>query len=307
MSDGTPDAQPRRRLGRGLSSLLGQQPMADAETTAPHGRAELIEVRVDAIRRNPWQPRKTFETESLRELAGSIREHGVLQPLIVRELDEQGFQLIAGERRWQAARQAGLATVPCRVVDVIDQTACEYALEENLKREDLNDLEKAQAFRQYLDQFGTTVEELAKQLSMSRPAISNMLRLLELPESIRQALHAGKITAGHARALLPLPHEQQLAMCEQIQREALSVRRTEAAVRAALQPPVETLPLAQPEPPSPAAHNNHVRSLEEQLRKLLGVKVEIRLKGNHKGQIIVPFATNDEFEHVLRQLRRQAA
>ncbi len=306
MSDETHDSQPRRRLGRGLSSLLGNQPMADTEA-APPGKASLVLVPIDAIERNPWQPRKHFDTESLRELAGSIREHGILQPLIVRELVQGQFQLIAGERRWQASRQAGLAQIPCRVVDVVDQTACEYALEENLKREDLNDLEKAQAFRGYLQQFGTTVEELAKQLSMSRPAISNMLRLLELPEAIQQALHAGKISAGHARALLPLPLEQQLALCEQIQREGLSVRKTEAAVRAAQQGPAETLPLPKSDSPATPQHSNHVRSLEEQLRNLLGMKVEIRLKGKDRGQIVIPFASNDQFEHLLRQLRRGAA
>jgi ParB family chromosome partitioning protein len=220
---------PQRRLGRGLSALLGGGAPAHAESEHEL-HSELREIPVSQITRNPFQPRKHFDAEALGELASSIREHGVLQPIIVREA-EGAFQLIAGERRWQAAQKAGLVRVPCRVVDVIDKTACEFALEENLKRKDLNDLEKAQAFRDYIDQFECSIEELARQLSMSRSSVSNMLRLLELPDPIKNALHNGKITAGHARALLPLAEAEQLELCGRIQAEQLSVRLTEAAVK----------------------------------------------------------------------------
>ncbi len=298
--------QPKRRLGRGLNSLLGRGTPADHEAE-PRDPSSLREVPIDQIERNPWQPRKQFDAESMRELADSIREHGVLQPILVRELPQGGFQLIAGERRWQASQQAGLTSLPCRIVDVIDQTACEYALEENLKRKDLGDLEKAQAFREYIDQFGTSIEELAKQLSMSRSAVSNMLRLLDLAEPVKAALQGGKISAGHARALLALETADQLEMCGRIQAESLNVRQTEAAVRAKAKGEADVVPMT----PKPANANpqasNHVLSLQDHLRDLLGVKVEIKLKSGDRGQIVIPFSSKDEFENVLRRLRRAAA
>jgi len=316
----------RRRLGRGISALLGGAAPAPQET-APETNLELRHIGVDQIERNPFQPRKDFDADALTELAASIKEHGVLQPLLVRELDG-GFQLVAGERRWQAAKKAGLTAVPCRVLDIIDKAACEVALEENLKRKDLTDLEKAAAFRRYIDHFQCTIEELAKQLSMSRPNVNNILRLLDLPEPVRAALQAGKITAGHARAILSLSElSDQLALCGRIQAEGLSVRQTEAAARQINnpQPAVETpaasgdevaavstesagpdtIPLPQAE--TSDERTNHVHSLEEQLGGLLGVKVEIRLKSKDAGTIVVPFTSNDEFERILTRLRRAAA
>ncbi len=227
MSDVSTNDVPRRRLGRGLSAMLGSGP---AYSESEPDTAELRNIAVQDISRNPFQPRKDFNPDELNELSDSIREHGVLQPILVREF-EGSYQLIAGERRWLASQRAGLTLIPCRVVDVIDQTAFDYALEENLKRKDLSDVEKALAFRRYLDYFGCSIEELGKQLSMSRSAVSNILRLLDLCEPVRNALSAGKISSGHARALLPLPEADQLAFCGRIQAEQLSVRQTEAAVR----------------------------------------------------------------------------
>lgn len=315
----------RRRLGRGLSALLGGGAAPSATEFASDEPLELRHIPVGAIDRNPHQPRKAFDAESLEELAGSIREHGVLQPLLVREIEHR-FQLVAGERRWLAAQKAGLTNVPCRVIDVVDKTACEVALEENLKRKDLTDLEKAQAFRDYLAHFQCTIEELARQLSLNRSTVSNILRLLELPEPVKNALQSGRITAGHARALLSLEQEaDQLALCGRIQAEGLSVRETEAAVKS-LQTPTPSQ--AAPEVPSPELHaegtipisagaapgqpgsdgrTNHVRSLEEQLGGLLGVTVEIKLRSKEAGTIVIPFASNDEFERILQQLRRRAA
>lgn len=315
-----------RRLGRGLSALLGNNAPAPVEQTADAKQmGELVYLSIDHILRSPFQPRKQFDAESLDELASSIKEHGVIQPIIVREY-ETAYQLVAGERRWLAAKKAGLTVIPCRVVDVIDKTACEFALEENLKRKDLNDLEKAQAFRDYLNQFECTVEELAKQVSLSRSAVSNMLRLLELTDPVKNALHAEKISAGHARALLGLDEAGQLALCGRIQAEKLSVRQTEAAVKelqAAAETPANaeetaaaptdvdtpstgeegTIPISQGD----TARTNHIRSLEEQLRDLLGVKVEIRLNSKDSGTIQIPFASNEEFERLLKLVRRAAA
>jgi ParB family chromosome partitioning protein len=224
------------------------------------------------------------------------------------------------------------------VVDVIDKTACEFALEENLKRKDLTDLEKATAFRQYLDHFQCTIEELAKQLSMNRSTVSNTLRLLELPEPVRNALQSGKISAGHARAILALADvADQLALCGRVQAESLSVRQTEAAVKqrqhelaapsmeemiVAAEPkdseqaesdraaPVEEAPATIPidsTAASEADRTNHVASLEDQLGALLGVKVRISLNSKESGAISIPFANNSEFERILTRLRRAAA
>jgi ParB family chromosome partitioning protein len=306
----------RRRLGRGLSSLLGGGAAPASTEVESTATLELRHIPIDGIDRNPHQPRKAFDGDALAELAGSIREHGVLQPLLVRELDNR-FQLVAGERRWLAAQKAGLTVVPCRVMDVIDKTACEVALEENLKRKDLTDLEKAAAFRDYLMHFQCTIEELAKQLSLNRSTVSNLLRLLELPEPVKNALQAGKITAGHARALLSLERQaDQLALCGRIQAEGLSVRETEAAVKqvetiAAPADDGATIPMAAAGAAASAGktddRTNHVRSLEEQLGALLGTKVEIRLRTRTAGTIRIPFASNDEFERILQQLRRRAA
>jgi len=252
MSDLSSSDVPRRRLGRGLSAMLGSGP---AYSESEPAAVELRNIPVQEIARNPFQPRKDFNSDELNELSDSIREHGVLQPILVRELDG-AYQLIAGERRWLASQRAGLTLIPCRVVDVIDQTAFDYALEENLKRKDLTDIEKALAFRQYLDYFGCSIEELGKQLSMSRSAVSNILRLLELSEPVRNALSAGKISSGHARALLPLPEADQLAFSGRIQAEQLSVRQTEAAVRQLLgrekpQPVAEPAPVSETPAPGP--------------------------------------------------------
>lgn len=339
----------RRRLGRGLSALLGGGAPSPEEIHR-NDASELREVPLAAIDRNPFQPRKSFDPEGIEELAGSIREHGVLQPLLVRELDSR-FQLVAGERRLLAAHKAGLSHVPCRVVDVIDKTACEFALEENLKRRDLNDIEKAYAFRDYLRHFQCTIEELAKQLSMNRSTVSNLLRLLDLPEAIQNAVISGRISTGHARALLSLELADQLALCGRIQAESLSVRQTEAAVKqmlgrettadaatahdaASTQQTVDAGPGEQAVPadnnPEVSAtavdgtqwenaandatvlfevpeRTNHIRSMEEQLQRLLGTPVEIRLSGKESGAIVIPFHSNEEFERVLRELRRRDA
>jgi ParB family chromosome partitioning protein len=212
----------RRRLGRGLSALLGGNTPADGMGDADGASAVIPmsaravptdsnHIHTELIERNPFQPRKDFDPESLSELVESIRQHGVLQPLLVRPCGTQ-YQLIAGERRWMAARQAGLETVPCRVLELEDQAMCEAALEENLKRKDLNVLEKAQAFQDYLHRFSTTPDDLARQLSMSRSSLCNFLRLLDLSDFVKDALLAERVSYGHARAILSLPHEGQISV-----------------------------------------------------------------------------------------------
>jgi ParB family transcriptional regulator, chromosome partitioning protein len=309
----------RRRLGRGLSALLGSADGGSglsAGTAALDSRAAVADsshVHVELIERNPFQPRKDFETESLDELVESIRQHGVLQPLLVRPCGAQ-YQLIAGERRLLAAKKAGLETVPCRVLELEDQAMCEAALEENLKRRDLNVLEKAQAFKDYMHRFSAGVDDVAKHLSMSRSSVCNFLRLLDLTDFVKEALLAERVSFGHARAILSLNHDEQVALCERIEKESLSVRETEAAVREILkdqqEPPAETIlftgAAGAPSKPTPAATSAHVRSLEEALGQILAVAVQIKVGGKEKGKIVIPFANNDEFERIVRHLRRAA-
>ena len=308
-----PLAAPRRRLGRGLSSLLGSLADGPALLEAGHALAsssgEFTLIDEAAVSRNPYQPRKEFDEAALAEMVESISHHGILQPLLVRPV-EGGYQLIAGERRLLAARKAGLVKIPCRIVELDDRGACEVAIIENVQRTDLNDLEKAQAFQDYLDKFGGTIEELAARLGKNRSTVSNCLRLLELPDVVKIALQSGRISAGHARALLPLDEEaDQITLCRRIESEKLSVRQIEEIIREKTRDaaPADTVPFdpgAAKQESTPALHGNHVRELERQLRELLGTKVDIRLKGRESGRMIVHFATNDEFERIVGFLRK---
>lgn len=311
------EGAPKRRLGRGLDALLGgkshQAPEAEPVAAAQPQPVEDSAIRpatllpVDQIRRNPFQPRSEFDEDSLNELAKSIGLHGVLQPVLVRKTDK-GYQLIAGERRWLAAQRAGLKEVPCRVMELADREVSEAAMEENLKRKDLNVLEKAQAFQDYVDRFACTIEELGKRLSMDRSTVSNMLRLLELPEPVRRLLHEEKITGGHAKAMLPLEEADQLVVCERIQAESLSVRKTEQAVRSILRgETTSTIPIESAKKQKPAPERtSHIDSLEQQLRDTLGLKVQIKLKTSDSGQVIIDFCSNDDFDRITRLIRKAA-
>ncbi|QDT45122.1 putative chromosome-partitioning protein ParB [Gimesia alba] len=310
----TPGA-PRRRLGRGLNALLGrgadsesdnQGEGATGESAEVFVPAEQDQIDVDLIERNPYQPRQDFAADSLKELEGSIRQHGVLQPLLVRPFDG-AYQLIAGERRLKAAREAGLKTVPCRVLNLEERQVCEVAIEENLKRKDLNVLEKAQAFKNYLSQFDSTIEQLAQRLSLDRSTVNNMIRLLDLAEPVKQALQAEKISAGHARTLLSLDEQRQISLCEQIQSESLSVRKTEAEVRKILKGEADTVPFENTKKTTEAPQmTNHLVDLQQQLREILGAQVEIKLKTDHSGQILIPFDSNETFERITGVLRKSA-
>jgi ParB family transcriptional regulator, chromosome partitioning protein len=302
---GAPERQ-GRRLGRGLNALLGSGAFNAAGIPGEHDQSQ---IHVDLIERNPFQPRQEFGPDALNELSDSIRQHGVLQPLLVRPLGD-GYQLIAGERRWLAARKAGLEQVPCRVLDLSDQQVCEVSLEENLKRQDLNVLEKATAFQDYLQRFQCPIEELARRLSLDRSTVSNMLRLLELPESIKEDVRQGRLSAGHARAILTLGEPDQLTLAQQIQTEHWSVRKTEEAVRA-LQNDGSTIPFPSADngaekKSSKAGLTNHLLGLQDQLRDWLGTPVEIKLKGKDAGKILVTFTSNDDFERIISKLRRAA-
>jgi len=297
----------RRRLGRGLNALLGG---SHTEVIQPVDEdLELRHIKVEEIERNPFQPRQDFDEDALTELSKSIKQHGVLQPILVRPVDG-GFQLIAGERRWLASQMAGLKVVPCQIRELEDQSVNEAAIEENLKRKDLNALEKAQAFHDYQNRFQCSIEELAKKLSMTRSNVSNILRLLELHDEVKEALRHDRISFGHARSLLSLDDDDQVAMLQKIEADGLSVRKTEAAVREVLHGPAEIV-----EPPHDAnepaiagkvSPSNHVLSLQNQLRDALGAKVEIRLKTEDSGKVIITFSDTVQFENILRVIKRAA-
>jgi ParB family transcriptional regulator, chromosome partitioning protein len=288
-----------------LSALLGNSATGETRGTHSHHSGQQDQIHVDLIERNPFQPRQEFDSQGLKELADSIRQQGVLQSILVRPFEDR-YQLIAGERRLLASKQAGLETIPCRVLDADDRTVCEIAIDENLKRRDLNVLEKARAFRDYLERFSCSVEELAGRLSLDRSTVSNMIRLLDLSEEARLALTENKITAGHARAMLALDEPGQQTLCRTIIKDGLSVRATERLVKewSSQGSPEGVIPIDGA--PVPAEKSSHVRSLEQQLQEQFGVKVNIRLKSATTGQVVLHFANNDDFERIVQTIRRAA-
>jgi ParB family chromosome partitioning protein len=307
MDDQQPLEPVRRRLGRGLSALLGSS--AGGDLAPSENQADRSMIHVELIDRNPFQPRRDFDPTAITELADSIRQHGILQPLLVRQTGD-GYQLVVGERRLIAAKKAGLELVPCQVLNLSDQQVCEVALEENLKRQDLNVMEKAQAFQDYMNRFQCTIEDVGRRFSLDRSTVSNLLRLFELPDPLQAALRNATLSAGHARALLPLPPEEQLKFAEMIQRNGLSVRKVEEMIRSRTarhaDAPVEASAPGETPAVVKFSRTSHIDSLEQQLCEMLGVKVQIKLRKKDSGQIVIDFRSNDDFERILNFLRRAA-
>jgi len=292
------DVLTRPRLGRGLEALLGDSSQVAKGATA-------LMVPIERIARNPYQPRKQFDEEQLQALSESIRTHGVLQPLLVREQGE-GYQLIAGERRLRAAQAAGLREVPVHIVRLDDQQLFEAALVENLHRSDLNPLEKAHSFKDYLERFGLTQEQLAARLSLDRTTISNLLGLLHLPAEVQEAIRLGQISLGHAKVLKGIPDPQrQISLCKEVIMKNLSVHALELLVRQQRsEGMISTSPAEGRSTSSPPEKTPHVQAIEDELRQRLAVKIEIRVKAKDKGQIILAFNSHDDFERLLEVLRR---
>lgn len=286
----------KRRLGRGLDTLLSAGDLEQEDCPA-------TEIAIDRIQQNPHQPRKSFDTEELSSLSASIRSVGVLQPLVVRAVGDQ-FQLIAGERRLRAAQEAGLGSVPVRVVDFNDQTAFEATLIENIQRTDLNPIEKALGFKDYLDRFGLNHDQLAQRLGLARSTITNLVNLLDLAPEVQEGLRVNQISEAHAKILKGLKErEHQVRVFKQIVALGLSVKATEQLVREQKETPVvETNGRSEPEPVE--EKTNHVRGLEDEIRQRLSTPVEIRLRGKDRGQIILRFESNDDFMRLLEVLRR---
>ena len=273
-----------RGLGRGLGALI------------PRATVGLRDIPVDAIRPNPWQPRAHFDEQELDELAESIRAHGVLQPVLVSQQRDGTFQLITGERRWRAVQLAGMPTVPAMVKEATPQASLEMALVENIQRRDLNPLEEAHAFRQLIEEHGLTQEQLGQRIGKSRVAVSNSLRLLHLPEPVREALARTSISEGHARAILMANGEaQQRRLLERVLAGHLSVRETEALARetnAARQRASQVLP------------DPDVERLEDEFRQALGTRVRL-VKGRRGGRLVIHFFSEDELQGLYQAIVRR--
>jgi ParB family transcriptional regulator, chromosome partitioning protein len=283
----TKSAQGRRRgLGMGLSALLG-----DPEPSPPAGEAGAQRVPIELLRPSPLQPRRHFAEDELDALASSVREHGVLQPLLVRPAPQgsPGYEIVAGERRWRAAQRAGVHEVPVVVRELGDRAALELALVENVQRADLAPLEEAEAFHRLIDEFGHTQEALAEVVGKSRSHIANTLRLLGLPPVLRAMLGDGRLTAGHARALLPAREPERLAAI--VVDKGLNVRQTEDLVRHEA-----AAPRAKPEP-SP-----DIADLERQLTARTGLEVGLKSRGKG-GVMTIHWRDEDQLSYLLERLR----
>ena len=284
---------------RGLGSLI-----PGIEEAWPERAEGVRHLRVDEISPNPYQPRRQHDAEKLAQLADSMREHGVVQPLVVRAHDG-GYQLIAGERRLIAAQQAGLTQVPVVVRECSDREMLELALVENLQREDINCIEAGWAYRRLIEEFGITQEQISATLGRSRSSVANTLRLLTLPERVQESLLAGRITEGHGRALLALEdNEAMVALCERIERDGLSVRQAEAMTKP--KPVLHSVSRETLDGEHPLDAN--VRFLQDRMREALGTKVTIRPRGE-SGAIEIEYYSQEDLDricaHILREELRE--
>lgn len=307
----------QRRLGRGLEALLGRA-WDDSDSNAVESPVDApsddrlarddsgqLWLNCDAIERNPYQPRQTFDESEIADLADSIRVHGILQPLVVRQRDGR-FELIAGERRLRAAQAADWRQVPVQIRDVDDRQMAELAIVENVQRKDLNAIEKAESFQRYLDEYGCTQEELASRVNIDRSTVANLIRLLELPPDVKRMVMDGQISQGHARALLPLGDEQeQIRFAARIEMEGWSVRATEQAVQERVRAmDGDGLRIVDEEGnsrPIERPRSEQLAALEQELRAALGTKVALTQTAKGRGKITIHFSNHDEFAR-LRQI-----
>ena len=280
-------AKPKRGLGKGLEALF-----ADNDTS----NVSVSTMALGEIEPNPEQPRREFTPEALSQLADSIKEHGVLQPLVVRPRPNGLYQIVAGERRWRAARAAGLSEVPVVVRELTDEEAYEIALVENLVRSDLNPIEEAQGYKTLMDSFGMTQERVAQRVGCSRSAVANSLRLLTLPAEIIELLQNGSLTAGHARALLTLEPAVAIKAAQQIVEQGLSVRQAEQLAKQLAKPPAQ--------PKVPAIAPTFYREMEIALKDSLSRRVKVVSKGNGKGELVLEFYSDEELRELGSKLTK---
>ncbi|GGI95062.1 stage 0 sporulation protein J [Alicyclobacillus cellulosilyticus] len=278
----------QRGLGRGLEALIPQLSVSEDDV--------ITSIAIEELRANPYQPRRTFDEDKLEELAQSIREHGILQPLIVRRSSVRGYDIVAGERRFRAAQRVGLRTVPAVVREFTDAQIMEIALIENLQREDLNAIEIAEAYTHLMEKCNLTQEELARRVGQSRSHVANMLRLLQLPASVRELVSRGTLSMGHARALLAVKDERlQAELARRVQEEDLSVRTLEQMIYQKTQPVSRETKRKKTKAAEP---NPIVRRYEEQLRSALGTAVRIQ-PGKRRGKIEIEYFSDDDLDRIF--------
>ena len=286
----------KRGLGRGLDALLSGPSISALEAQAVKvDRKELQHLPVDLIQRGKYQPRRDMDPQALEELAHSIRAHGVMQPIVVRPIDDERYEIIAGERRWRATQQAGLDTIPAMVRVLPDEAAIAIALIENIQREDLNPLEEAMALQRLQQEFELTQQQVADAVGKSRVTIANLLRLISLPEAIKTMLAHGDLEMGHARALLGLGEDRQVEGARHVVARGLTVRQTEALVRQWLSDKPEPVEEAKPDP--------DISRLEQRLAERLGSAVQIKHGQKGKGQLVIRYNSLDELQGVLAHIR----
>ncbi len=304
----------KRRLGKGLSDLLGgmdhleekkeETAVAGSEVSVEQAAAPVREkemlLRIEEVHGNPDQPRKHFDPEALQELSDSIRHFGVLQPLLVQRDEKGGYRIIAGERRYRAAQAAGLKEIPVLVRDYSSQQVAEISIIENVQRADLNPIEEAMAYQMLIRDYGLTQEEVADKVSKSRTTITNALRLLKLAEGARELLMEGKISSGHARALLAVEDEDdQDALAERIVKEMLSVREVEKLVKQAKKKRKERKEVVV----ETADLSLYYQNYEDKMRSILGTKVHINRRDNNKGRVEIDYYSTAELERIMDLLR----
>ena len=286
----------KRGLGRGLDALLGGSTAATLEEEAVKvDSRELQHLPLDLIQRGKYQPRRDMDPSALEELANSIKVQGVRQPIVVRPIGGGRFEIIAGERRWRASQQAGLDKIPAMVREVPDEAAIAMALIENIQREDLNPIEEAVALQRLQQEFELTQQQVADAVGKSRVTITNLLRLIALPEEIKTLLSHGDLEMGHARALLGLPLEQQVEGARHVVARGLTVRQTEALVRQWLN--------SKDKPAEKAKADPDINRLEQRLAEKLGAPVQIKHGAKGKGQLVIRYSSLDELQGVLAHIR----
>lgn len=287
-------------LGKGLGALFSNtaSPVSVASLSdAAAAGSRVVQLKLAQVEPNRQQPRKAFDDEKLTALADSIRAHGVISPILVKEIGNGQYQIIAGERRWRAARKAGLREIPAIVRSYDALAAMEVALVENLQREDLNPIEEALGFKTLIDEFSLTQEKIALRVGKSRPAIANALRLLSLPESVQKRLADGTLSAGHARAILSLPTAAlQETLAERIEAEALSVRQAEALAK------ILAKPKPKKEPEKPTVLDVELAQLQKQIAGKLGTKVSI-INGAKKGKLEIEYYGSEDLARILKLLQ----
>lgn len=289
-------ATKKRGLGRGLDALLGGASVsAMQEEAAKVDTRELQQLPLELVQRGKYQPRRDMDPQALEELAQSIRNHGVMQPIVVRPVEGGRYEIIAGERRWRASQQAGLERVPALVREVPYEAAIAMALIENIQREDLNPIEEAVALQRLQQEFQLTQQQVADAVGKSRVSVSNLLRLIALPEEIKTLLSHGDLEMGHARALLGLPADQQVEGARHVVARGLTVRQTEALVRQWLS--------SKEKPKAEVKVDPDISRLEQRLAERLGSPVQIKHGQKGKGQLVIRYSSLDELQGVLAHIR----